>query len=145
MTVIANRQQSMIFLQGSVSSVALDANVAETFVPPQEVGDLYVYQCSVRTGALSGAYAAPGYTPVGVYVSVISPDLLNDVDHIGSTEFLARRSANVILAGTMNPQFPILVRRNERFGVLFPAVGAAGVTATVVIEVRAMRLQYGFA
>lgn len=142
---IANRMGAMVYFSGTSSTVAIDAQVAETFFFPQEVGDVMVYAARAFTGAFSGAYVAPQLAPPAISLDVVSQDLATYIDTIGAEPAQGRRTAQVAVIAQFNPFFGVLVRRNERLIVVAPVMAGAGVTANWVLEVRALRLPIGAA
>lgn len=141
-SILSLRYGAATTISGSVASVALDANVAELFTLPTGFGDMLIELVHVGLGTFSGAYVAPAPAYDGPVFGIYGSDgVLKDI--IGSMRWVhyGTASARPTLAAFIAPQWRVLIRQNERFYVNIPISAGAGVTGSVDIVARGVRLK----
>lgn len=139
-TLRSNRMGAVVTLEGTVTSVAADADIAETFFLPAGLGDLVLSTVGIYTTELSGAYVAPAVEPC-VQFRVISPDLLDFVDFLSVVRLSAVQNGTQLgFAAQAQMQRDVLMRRNDRIGVSLPELAGAGVTFNIVCFIRGVRI-----
>lgn len=142
LTIRSLRYGAATTISASVSSVALDAIVNEIFTMPAGFGDMLIEYVFADIDTLSGAYVAPAPAYDGLNFSIYDSNGAL-ADSIGASRFVnyGTSSTRPYLASTVNPDFRMLIRQNERFHISAPIIAGAGVTATVFFLARGIRLK----
>lgn len=141
-TVRSNRRDpAECTIGATVTGVALDATVLEFFRLPTNFGDLLIRTLMCDVTALSGAYVAPAPAFDGALFAVYDPNSF--VDCLAAVRWVnySTASARPQLAATFEFQHPALVRQNELIAVQMPIMAGAGVTGSVDLFVRGVRLR----
>lgn len=143
LAILANRLGGHVLLGKAVTGVAVDAPVAENFVLPTGFGDLYVDMVNASLSALSGAYVAPAPAFDGFNFGILSSDAATQQDYLGDARWtnVSTSSARPIFAATVDPNQRTIYRQGELLIVTAPIIAGAGVTATITVLMRGLRLR----
>lgn len=138
----SNRWLDKSHLSGSVSAVAIDAAVGETFQLPEGFGQLLVERMFVSIDTLSGAYVAPAPAYDGVAVYLVDSSINTAIDTLYTMRFVNTSTQTTRPALTTCVEFwtPVLVRQREAFQVNAPILAGAGITARVVLRATGRRI-----
>ena len=140
--VNANRLFNTAFLQVSLGSVALDAQVTEKFVLPGTFGQLILEHVMFYITGLSAAYVAPAPAYDGVLCEIQSADGSTVIDSVGTSRFVhsGTSSARPTLSAYFDMYNRTIVRQQDRVVVSAPVIAGAGATGTVGIYLRGKRI-----
>lgn len=143
LAIRSNRLLSAVMLDGSVSAVAIDAAFSERFILPAGFGDLLIELIEASVASFSGAYVAPAPAYDGVKFAILDQNAADNVDVVGAQRYVLGSQV------TTTPQlFAVyelfrntVLRQGEQIQVNSPALAGSGVTATVRLRIRGVRIK----
>lgn len=143
LTAVANRIAGKVLLKASEASIAVDAVINRTYTLPAGFGDLLMETWEAELHTLSGAYVAPAPNFDGFRLASTSTAASTDADILGSRQWVNEGtvSARPELTTFVDLHNKVLIRQDETLVLRAPIIGGAGVTATIAIRIRGLRLR----
>lgn len=140
MTRLSNRERNRHTLSGTVTGVAFDAVILEQFTLPAGFGDLWLDMAMCDLGAFSAAGSVG--SDDGPLITVYGSDgLIKDVIGTARWTIYTSNSGRNNYAQLFDLNNRVLVRADDRITVQNRIAAAAGVTGTVDLFVRGIRLR----
>lgn len=143
LVIRSNRLLNYTFLDAAVAAVAIDAQQVEQFSLPAGFGDLWLCQASIAYSSLSADKVDPTGPRIGSRMRVISSDVTQVVDDIGTAEYYSTgaTAARPVLSASWEKLRFVLVRQQELIQIVGTILAGAGATATITLQLRGIRMR----
>lgn len=143
LVLASNRFLARVLLTGSSAAVPADAAISENFRLPAGFGDLALESAEASIAGFSGAYVAPAPAFDGARLGITDSVAATVQDIVGSTRFVnaGTASGRPELYTVVELFHLTIFRQAELMNVAVAILAGAGVTVSVNLRIRGVRLK----